>query len=53
MKNWKSTFVNFFFVDKKLFFKNFDFRKKCKDEFEDNLEKSLVDSAVQFPTKSI
>ena len=38
---WESTFENEFFSCQGIFFRNFDFKNECKNEFEDNNEKLL------------
>ena len=42
---------DFFF--EKLFFKYFDLKNGCKNDFEGNCEKSVTDPVIGFPTKSI
>ena len=37
---WKSSFENKFFWYQEIFYKNFDFKYGCKNEFKDNNEKS-------------
>ena len=41
----------FFFHCKELFFKNFVFNNRCKNEIHDNTGKYAVDLAIQFPER--
>ena len=38
---------------KEFFYINFDFKKDCENEFEDNNGKSSADPEIEFLTKSI
>ena len=53
VKNWLSDFCNNLYLKARNFFLNSFFNIRCENEIADNNKKILVDTAIQFPIKSI